>query len=556
MKKLLFALALLLPAGAGAQQALLWVPAGEAGADQVLSVLEAGKDLRLTAAFAALPKGLEERIKKLEKEGRLELALRPAGDPPLPLLYYPAAAEVKWAGKPSTASPGTDQYFLMLRLAQARDAAFKALKKGPAGLVSPPGGLAADYFPIAKALGVKWIACGPLASTAAAVPENSGVYAVPFSPPSTAPVPGLAFTLYDETAAQDPAALRALLAAELKATVPQKRLTVSEALKLAPSTAAAAADISAAASPWSGDYSAWASAPVQAGALAALAQTRADLMLHLNAAQGDYKQAAPAFDEYFSAEEGAKLRALASPEAETASETEIELRNALGNAYRLMRKPAPPWAFSSLADAAAAQPQAEKIITERVPGGFALKNVSRPAVPPARTPRLPETADPGRIWKLAAIKVTSDEEGLTFQFSPGAVDNAHKYPSGFSHIRLDLYIDVNHRPRAGMTRPLEGRPFRIFPENAWEYALEVTPAGATLYKVTPKGPAPAGTYKAKAAAGWIAVQLPAAALKGSPGLWSYAALMLAPRAGAGYDITDYIAEDIAGGYIYAVRPAR
>lgn len=564
-----FALSVLFPALLAAQQAVLWVPADPAGAEPVIAALEQDGGLRLTAAFDSLPKTLEERVKKLEKEGRLELALRPAGDPVLPLLYYPGAAEVKWAGKPSTAPARADQYFLALRLSLARDAAVKAFKKAPSGLVSLPGGLAADYFPLAKALGVKWLACGPLAagaageilipgSGAAAVFESDGVYAVPFVNFSTAPSfpAGPVFTLFDETSAPEPAALRAMLLAELKAFVPQKRLTVSEALKTALSTGAAAAEIAAAVSPWSGDYSPWASAAVQAGALAALAQTRADLMLHLNASQGNYIQASPAFEEYFSAEDGAKLRTLASADAEAASETEIELRNSLGNAYRLMQKAPPPWVFSSLADAASGPAQAEKILVAELPGGFELTNVSRPPLSPARTPGLPETADPGRIWKLAGLRVESDPEGILFQFSPLALDNAFKKPSGFSHIRLDLYIDVNHRPRAGMSRPLEGRPLRFFPENAWEYALEVTPAGAALYKVTPKGPVPAGPVKVTTADGRISVRVPAELLRGNPALWGYAALLLAPKDGGGFVITDYIAAEIDNGYIYAVRPGK
>lgn len=554
----LLALSFFLPALAAAQQALLWVPTDAPGMEDVIAALEQDGGLRLTAAFPSIPKNLEERVRKLEKDGRLELALRPAGDPPLPLLYYPASARVAWSGKPSTAPLQTDQYFLALRLSLARDAALKVFKKAPGGLVNPPGGLVADYFPLAKALGAKWLACGPLASTAAAVLEAGGVYAVPFVNFSTAPsyAAGPSFTIFDETSAPEPAALRAMLAAELKTAAPQKRLTVSEALKVALSSAATPAEIEAAASPWSGDYTPWASGALQAGALAALAQTRAELMLHLNAAQGNYLQAAPAFEEYFSAEEGGKLRTLASADAETASETEIEVRNALGNAYRLMQKAPPPWVFSSLADAASGPAQAEKIQVTALPGGFELKNVSRPPLPPSKTARLPEAADPNRIWKLDGLSVVSDQEGILFQFAPLALDNALNKPSGFSHIRLDLYIDVNHRPRAGMPRPLEGRPLRFFPENAWEYALEVTPAGATLYTVTPKGPVAAGALQVKAEAGRIAVRVPAALLKGNPALWSYAALLLAPKDGGGFSITDYIAEEIANGYIYAVRPGK
>ncbi|MGD9641881.1 MAG: glucodextranase DOMON-like domain-containing protein [Elusimicrobiales bacterium] len=561
MKKNSFSLALAAALFIGsvpssAQQAYLWVPSGEAGLEEVTAALEADTALRLTAAFSSLPKSLAPRLKTLEAEGRLELALRPAGDPPLPLLYYPGAGEVKWENKPSTAAMQSAPYFLSLRLSRARDAALKDLGKAPAGLVSPPGGLTADYFPLARALGVSWIACGPLASTAAAVMQAGGVYAVPFVPYSTTAANG-PFVIFDETAAPDPAALRALLAAELKSLVPQARLTVSDALKTAVSTAAEPGEIAAAASPWAGDYSRFASARLQAGALSALARTRADLMLHLNAAQGDYRKAAPAFEEYFSAEDGTTLLALASAEPEAASEAETGLRSSLANAYRLMNKQPPSWAFSSLtdADSDAGAGAAGKLAVEKLPGGFLITNSDRPAAPPAATPGLPSSADAASIWKLTALKVTNGRDGTLFQFKPAALDNAHNNASGFSHLRLDLYMDVNHRPRAGATRPLEGRPFRLFPENAWEYALEITPAGAALHKLTPRGPAKTANLRVTSEQGWIKVLVPPAAMRGTPAFWSYAALLLAP-AGNEYAITDYIAEDVANGYIYAVRPGK
>ena len=551
------ALAVLLPAALAAQQALLWVPEEAAGAEDIIAALEFNPALRLTAALGPLPKDLAERVKALEQEGRLELALRPAGDPPLPLLYYPAASQVKWEGKTSSAPARSDQYFLALRLGLARDAALKALKKSPSGLVSPPGGLAADYFPLAKALGVKWLATGPLASSAATVMEHEGIYAVPFVNFSTAaPRAGPAFTLFDETSSAAPAALRAQLLTELKTFSLEPRLTVSEALKTALSSASAPSEIAEAAAPWGGDYTPWASAPLQAGALEALARTRSDLMLHLNSVQGNYSKASPAFEEYFSSEEGRKLLALASADPETSSEAEIEIRNSLGNAYRLMQKTPPPWVFSSLADAGTGPERPGQLKILPVPGGFEIKNVSRPAQPPAKTPGLPAAADPNRVWKLDGFSVTAGPDGILFRFIPLELDNSDKNSSGFSHIRLDLYIDVNHRPRAGMTRPLDGRPLRIFPDNAWEYALDVAPSGATLYKTTPKGPVAAGTLKVKTEDGKISVLVPASLLKGTPELWSYAALLLAPNEAGDFDITDYIADSINRGYIYAVQPSR
>ncbi len=538
--------AAILVSGAAAQQALLWVPVPGADAVPVIEALEGGKG-RLTAAFTGLPKGLEARVRALEEAGRLELAIRPAGDPPLPLLYYPASEQVSWEGKPSTAAPAGDQYFLSLRLSLARDAAIKSFRKVPAGLVAPPGGVVKDYFPLARALGLKWVAGGAALSTAPA--DGGGVLSVPFTAFSSDSARA-GFVVFDETSAADPDRLRAMLTTALKDPAAPETLTVSDALKLAASTAPAADS-----PPWSGDYTPWASSPQQAGALSALRQTRAQLMLHLNSLQGDYTRAAPAFGEYFDAEGGAHLRALASPDAAVAAEAEAAIRTSLADAYRLMQKPPPSWAFSGLADAADDTPPEEKLSVKMLPGGFLILNASRPASPPAHTPGLPDSSDPAAVWKLESLRADYGPGGTTFRFKTGALDNSLKNASGFSHVRLDLYMDVNHRPRAGISRTLEGRPYRLYPENAWEYALEVTPAGATLYRITPSGKAPAGRFPARVEDGQITVRLPASALRGSPGLWSYAALVLAPS-GAGFSVTDYLAEQIDRGYIYAVRPGR
>lgn len=548
---LLTLLSSIVPA-ARAEQALLWVPAAGPGAEAVVAALEAGPDRRLTAAFDELPKGLEERIQKLEQAGRLELALRPAGDPPLPLLYYPAAPEVVWAGKGSTAALTSDRYFLAARLGMAKEAAYKALKKNPEGLVAAPGGLVPDYFPLAKALAVKWIAAGPSVSTAAAVTEADGVYAVPFVLYSTGAADA-PFVVFDETSAPDPAALRAALAAELAAVAPNARVTVSQALKLAVSTSATAEQASAQSSPWSGDYSRWAASPQQAGALKAFAATRADLMLHLNACQGDYRTARPAFDEYFAAETGGALAALAAADPEAAREAEIELQNALGNVYRLMQKQPPPWAFASLADAGAAAE--DKLQIKTGPAGFEIVNTSRKPEPPAKS-QLSAGADPYKVWKLASFAVEAGADSVKFSFSPLALDNPQRLRSGFGHIRLDLYMDINHRPRAGLARPLEGRPLRLFPDSAWEYALEVSPQGAVLYKITPRGPAKAGTFQPKAENGAVTVSVPRALLRGNPQRWGYAALLLAPAGDNAFSIADHIAADVSGGYIHAVRPGK
>jgi hypothetical protein len=546
---------LIFPAALAAQQALLWVPAGQDGTAEVLGLLEGNRDLRLTAAFYdTLPKDLYTRAALLEKEGRLETVLRPAGDPPLPLLYYPTSPSVRWEAKPSTSSFSNDQYFLGLRLSLARDAALKEHKKVPAGLVNSPGGIVSDYFPLAKATGISWIACGPLSSTAA-VMETGGVYAVPFAAysTSTAAAPFLAF---DETSSSDPVSVRAALEAALKTPEGRKFTTVSQALKLAVPAAASPAEIEAAGSPWTGDYTLWASSAPQAGALAALAKTRADLMSYLNSFQGNYKQAATAFDEYFVAEDGARLLTLGRAGPDDEHEAELAIQSALGNAYRVMRKPPPPWLFSSLADAALSADQEEKLTVTVKDGGFGIVNDPRRPEIPAQAAATPAAGapDPYKVWKLSSMKLETGPDELVFRFYPAELDAVPASPSGFGGIRLDLYIDINHRQRAGMTMPLEGRPLRLYPQDAWEYALEITPAKASLYALTPDGPVVTGTYMPKAENGAVTLRVPRTALRGNPLLWGYAALLLAPKAGGELMITDYIAADVSGGYIYAVRP--
>lgn len=557
--RLAFVLLGLLAGDAAAQQAVLWIPARTTGIEEIVNILERNKELRLTAAFTFLPEGYEDRLKNLEKAGRLEIAFRPAGDPPLPLLYYPAMETVKWEGKAApSAFSGNNRQFLMLRLSRAGATSFKNLNVNTAGLVIAPGGLVADYFPLARSIGVKWLACGPLASTAAEVFEAGGVSAVPFVEFSTAA--GSAgdprFIVFDETSAKMPAMTRALLAAELEAAARKNTLTVSEALTAAISTTASPVEIARMSAPWNGDYTPWASAPLQKAAFAALAKTRSDLMLYLNERGGNYDAAKPAFEEYFAAEDGGGLLALASEDLETRRSAHAAISNAIGKAYRYMKKTPAQWIFSSPGEAAETPESAERLYITSGAKDFEIKNISRKPELPAPLPSLPEKADPYKIWKLDRFKVEVLTDTVVFRFYPLETDNSGQLASGFDHIAIDLYIDINSRPRAGWARPLSGRPFRFSPDSAWEYALGINPEKAILYENTGKGPASAGSFPLKLENGAVTVTVSRSALKGNPLRWGYAALMLAPKGRKSFTIADYIAASISGGYIHAVRPGR
>ena len=557
----IFIINLLLLLSAGplrAGTALLWIPREHAPIDDVISRLEAGHDLKLTAAIGEIPAALAEQIKDLESKGRLELAARPAGDPLIPLFYYAGQDSVRWQNKLSSAAFTNEPFFMTLRMSDARDSYVKSFKRPPGSFVCAPGGIAPEYIPLAKALGFKWLAAGPLVSTAPfSVIDAEGVTLVPFSfAPSAAAGSGVPqFMVFDETLDQPGTDSRAALLAFLSANTAPPYMTVSEALKSAVSTAMPAAQAAQLIAPWSGDYTPWAGLPAQAGALTAFARTRTELMAHLNAKQGDYKAAKAAFAEYFSVESGPKLLKLANPDPEAAKETEIEIQGALGNAYRLMDKVPPSWLFSTLSDMKENTKNADEVTVKKSSAAFTLYNTARQPVPPPQAAASVKGADPYKVWKLAWAGISWTDSDIVFSFAPlQAAETV--FDAAFTGARFDLYIDINNRPRAGSTRLLDGRAGMIFPDTAWEYALTVSPKTAALYTATTKGPQKTTALKTGFEDGAFTVRVPRTALRGNPELWSYAAFMLHTRDDITFSVTDFLAEDFSNGYYYAVRPGK
>jgi hypothetical protein len=563
----LLILFLLLPAQLRAGTAILWIPGEHAPLDDVIARLENDKSLKLSAALGEVPASLAQKINDLAYKGRIELAARPAGDPIVPLFYYPREDAVRWQNKPSSAALSNDPFFIALRMSDARDAYTRGFKRPSEGFVSAPGGLVAEYIPLARALGFKWLAAGPLISTASfSFIDAEGVSIVPFSlpragngtavpQPSGGPATRPYFLVFDETSDGPGAGSRAVLLAFLSAGNSPPYMKVSEALKTAVSTvmpAAAAAQFTA---PWSGDYTPWAGSPMQSGALTAFARTRGDLMTYLNAKQGDYKAAKAAFTEYFSVESGPKLLKLSGPDPEAAGETEIEIQNALGNAYRQMDKTPPGWLFSTLADMKEKTENADKAAVTKSSYGFILSNASRPpSVPLSQGGPAPvKGQDPYKVWKLAKVTVSWTDSEIVFAFAPLAAP-VNAADGAFARARFDLYIDINNRPGAGATRLLNGRAGRIFPDNAWEYVLETSPKRSSLYAATNKGPRKTGSFDTGFENGSFTVRVPRTALPGSPGRWSYTAFMLYTADDRAFEITDFLAEDFSNGYYYAVRP--
>lgn len=609
MKRILFALLMLIPGIAAADQTILWIPYHSAAINEIIKILEADENIKLTAAIDQVSAPMEKRLKALEEQGRLEIALRIPGDPVIPLFYYPNSELVNWDKKPvKSALPDDAPFFMGLRIGTAMENARKKLKRHPVGIVLPPGSLMKDYFPLAKSIGIKWIASGPFyesdeedtgetaeensqpagsvaednsarqappsitesaesmtensedtgeeseETTEASIAEVNGVKVIPFTPYSEGlEISGEEFIVFDETAEEDPGPVRRALKQYLTGLSVNTR-TAADIAENSVAAEIEAGEISKSAQPWTVNYDRWAARRNQVGALVAMSQTRNELMKYLNSKAGNMKEAMPAFDAYYKAENSRTFLNLGSENKNTAHDSELAMRGALTGVFSTMGKNPPSWSLSSLSDAGTGRNTAYMRIAMKNTG-FEIKNDQKKPVFEQMPAGLPETVDPYKLWKLNSFNVEVKNNNYIFRFTPGAINNSGSYLSGFSHIAIDLYIDVNHRVNAGASDMLPGRPMKLSAEDSWEYALEISPNAVYLYRSTSMGPKQLGKYRARVQGGAVTVTIPGTVLRGTPRKWGYVALMMVPQDSQRFSVADTLSSRTAGRSIYAVRPS-
>lgn len=544
---------LLLPARAAAGTALLWLPPANHDINPVLEKLEREPRLKLTLALDSQPSELElSRLSALLEEGRVELALRAPEAPPLFLLYYPNDPASTWKGKRGEFR--NNPYFFALRLLNARERMPLYINYPPKGLASPPGGMAEGSQPALRSIGLEWVAAGAPASTdTPRLIAKDGITAITFDlissteagSPGYQTTAGCSFTpcffvIDDASADAESGEPREFL--DYWLTVAAPGMTVSELLA---STAPSSAE-SLSLPPWSGDYTPWAGSSRQAGAIAALAGLRDTISLYMNERPGE-KALKSVMQAYFATGAGRELAGLASPDPETRREAETSFQTRAGDVYRLMDKSLPRWIFSPLEKLSPAGESAEAF-TSRLSGrrlelqnGQAAPKLTEPP------PSLPDGLDPLEALKLRSLSIDWDDEDVTFSFKSGAGP-----ASGLAEgVGLELYMDVNKRQRAGRMSLLEAETPRLYPEDAWEYALSVRDGKAELFTLGSRRPA--ARLKAETLApGAVTVKVPRRLLAGNPERWGYAAFLFFGDASANPP-ADVLCAENSGGYVHAAR---
>ncbi len=545
---------LILPARAAAGTALLWLPPSGAGIAPALDALERDPALKLTLALESQPAEPElSRLKTLLAAGRAELALRVPEAPPLFLLYYPNDPSTSWSGKKEV--PANNPYFFALRLIDARDRTPLYRDYPPAGLASSPGGMAEGAQPALRSVGLSWAAAGATASTdTPRLAAKDGVTAVTFDLLSSteAGSPGYRATAgcsvlpcffvvdgdMDSASGRDSLALL-----DYWLTVAAPGMTVSELL--ASTAPAQAAGLSL--PPWSGDYGPWAGSPRQSGAVSALAGLRDTMSIYMNERPGD-KALKAVMQAYFATGAGRELAGLGSADGEARREAELSFQTRSADVYRLMDKSLPRWIFAPL-EKLSSEGGSDRAFTSSLDGRrLRLENAGAAPPLPVPAPELAGGLDPAKALKLRSVSITWNEDDVIFEFAAGA-GPARGLAEGTT---LELYIDVNKRQRAGRTSLLGAASPRLYPEDAWEYALSMRDGEAELFTLGSRRPA--ATLKAEPGApGVLAVKVPRRLLAGNPERWGYAAFFFYAPGGRPAVLTDVICAENSGGYVHAAR---
>lgn len=621
----------LTPIFASAADVLLWIPSDDSNIEDVIDRISNNPDFKLTIAISKMPKNLAEKLNSLESKGQIELAMRIANDPILPLLYYPQNPQVTWINKISTNILTNNPYFFSLRMADAKEKFQINFKKNPVGFANLSGGVVRDYVTIAKTTGIKWISCGPFVSTTTLITlstpdvwqvttttltdkslpaqattegdksttaisadintisgniiapitnydmlSSEGVFFIPFSilestdvisdcslpllqtkrVPVLPSTRTLKFWVIDETLnPETQIKSRDILLDIASSSKPNNFLTVSKAIEIAASTEVPKNQIENLFKPWTQDYTLWASSPAQFGAMLALDKTRQEIGVFLNSVQGDMKLVKNLYEDLYLLESSSIFLKLSNPDIEIVRETEVNFLNGLSDIYRQMNHNLPSWFLKPLAEFSSGTWLVEKVEISSGPFFFVFKNTSKKPDLPSKTPSLPKTANPSKIWKLDSFKVKWDDKNIILGFKPLEIDNSEKEPSGFSHIFIDLYIDINQRFMAGSGKLLEGRNARIFPEDAWEYALTLNSKKAEVFKISTAKIVSDFTTKPELdrQSNYIYVTIPRSILRGNPNLWGYSAFMMLETGDNNMHITDILAKEIANGYVYSIR---
>ncbi|MCK5357792.1 MAG: hypothetical protein KAJ48_05295 [Elusimicrobiales bacterium] len=537
---------------------LLWMPAFAPSLENILDELEKNPDLKITIALSEPIDDQDlKRLQKISKKGQIEIIMRLTNNPVIGLFYYPknisplkdTAGELQYSGN--------NPFFFAQRLMDARKAFIQNLEAFPAGFANSPGDMFSDYVPLAKSIELRWLASGPLISSATYEILNcEGINIVPFELFKSSETfifkeNALNFIAYDKTLSLQTDENELLL--DFLSLNKQKRyLTVSEAIDIAISTPVSRASLPDMTTPWTKDYSLWISNRQQRGLLTGLEKTREEILRFMGLNQNKTKRINRLLNDFYEIESGPQLIELFENQGKKSKTVELDLQNAFAKIYRRMEKNLPNWLFKSFKELS---PE-NNIATVLISSGTNFINFKNSFTPEEELPvRNESEAISSQTFRIAEMDIHWDENEIEFYLKPELINDTDEYEEiDFDNIEIDIYIDINNRLRAGRRRALRGKKINILPQEAWEYSISVNSAEALINYAAMSGIKKLYSTKTIKENGGFKITLPRKTLRGNPLRWGYSAVIFSDKSAK--EFTDKLSSDKPEGYLSSIRPGK
>jgi len=483
---------------------LIWVPQTDEGAASWIGFLDKHPTARLVLAvsprFNRIQKDAEikNRLLQLQTEGRLVLALQIPNAPHLPLLE-----------DSGTTPPYRYPDDVIQHLAQARGAFVKAWGVSPTGVILPYGAISPGSLKILGRSGFFWtVAAAGLPPTPAAWRQSAffGQTGVKLwdATPSGMPAAGLQVRLWDDremkTTGKAVDAMDRWMKEWTKQGVPcilPDDTTLPEPQSLTDSALQRRT--------WTQpDWSGWVGVPEKNTLWNQLRRTRETIEAYQNSGEAQMSRLDAALAELFTAQNSNYFFAAGNPQLSDADreDRQQEFQATLYNVFRLMGKTPPDDLFKAL--------DRSQISTAQ--SSMTVVSFDQPA---EGVDRIQLTRADSPLRKVDVL-AAADTVTWTVTLATTTIQS------------VEIYIDINGLSGVGTSIALPRHALRIHPEDAWEYALRMDPAGATLYRTQSGGTfIRSDSLTSTSTGSELSVSVPRSVLRGSIRRWGYQVIGLA-----------------------------
>jgi hypothetical protein len=491
--------------------------AGVSISSENIRALESAPSVKIAAIERAVAgKGLLEHgkeVKALVKAGRIEPAVSLVDEPVLPLIYEfstSTATDVKFSWPDDVADI----------VARDQERVMQSWPKTPAGLVLRSEAFDSEMLPILKALGLSWVALGSplydarssssnyfcngfsvLSYKTVGSPEEIGEYM------RKTAAPGLSVFMLTGASGLTPAKAIALAAAlkgaevVLPSAIPNgvlKELEASNRVRTVNSYYTARQDL------WK-----------------KIAAARIEVENYKNSGNAQLKTLEAARSELYHLYASPLISSLSQSDAQ---KDEQEFQAGLFNVYQLLgkRQPQEPQNGTALSSELFNSGTLGQYLVECSSCNFTYHN--------------PPVVEGGPAIESFTMQMNDSEIICTVALAGTALP-AEAY--------VDVYMDLNNKRGAGATLMLP--PMKegyLNPEDAWEFALQISRSQAVLYRAGRFENSIVATIKTLKP---FEVSIARAVLRGNAMRWGYQAVLVTPSVlqKGFFDISDFLVKDSA-----------